>query len=913
MFSKAMRQLPGLKGLVRDAADGADSSEATLRNFAQMDEGQVLRELETAREGLTAAEAAARLKSCGPNVVSSKKPPSWWLLLLMVIPNPFNLLLGFIAVISVASPDRSWETFGVLMAMIIISSGVRFWQEYRSIISVVKLQNSVTTNAKVLRRQGPQTSKASEAGAAAPPAEMDIHEKNVVVGDILLLSPGDSVAADCLLLESNYLRISQSSLTGESMPVTKAPVTQLDQKHCDSLFDLQNIAFMGTSVVSGRGVALVLKTGDGNYIASILKQLSMKREPNAFQRGIRNVSYMLIGFMLTMVPIVLGISGYVTGDWGQAALFSVSVAVGLVPEMLPAIVNTNLARGAHLLSKKKAIVKRLDAIQNIGAMTVLCSDKTGTLTKDEVHMSDYVDCAGLVNSDVFQLAYINAASQQGQGNAMDAAIMRHQDEADTPITIPYYKSVAVVPFTFERRRASCVIRGYTQFQMLVCKGAFDEVLGLCNRVRRGVREEFLDVASRQALTAQANSLAGNGYRVLLVATRKVPTFDADDEEAMEALESSMTLEGLVTFLDPVKDDAQESVARLRAAGVETKVLTGDNLGVAINICQAINLGGEIESDDMEAITGPDLAELDGDAFDDTVRRCKVLAKLTPTQKGQVIRSLRKAGHCVGMLGDGVNDCVALRAADVGISVDSGSRAAKDAADVILTEKGLDIIADGVRVGRVTQGNSIKYIKMVASSNFGNVFSILIASSWLPFTPMSSLQLLVQNLLYDVSQIAIPWDRMDEEYLTEPKRWATRDLLRFIIVLGPTSSVIDMATFCTGWFYYGVQSADDADAVSLFQTHWFLQGLLTQTLIVHLLRTEKIPVVQSRAARCLVFATCAIMLIGFIVPYVPPFRAVLDMVRPADTFVGILAALLVAYCVEVQLVKMLYIRLFKVWL
>ncbi|KAM0518695.1 hypothetical protein ACHAP6_006675 [Verticillium nonalfalfae] len=886
-----------------------DSAESRIRQYAEMDEIQLLAEFHSVRHGLTTTEAADRRKIHGLNIVSSKKPPSWWLLLLLVLPNPFNLLLTFIAIISVASPGRSWDTFAVLMAMVVISSAVRFWQEYRSIMSVAKLQSSVTADVKVRRRP-------STAGASPElPMDVHVHEKDIVPGDIVVLSPGDTIAADCILLETNYLRISQSSLTGESMPITKAPATFGDEKTRDiSLFDLTNVAFMGSSVVSGSGFAVVIGTGNDTFIASTLKQLSKRRDLNAFQRGIRNVSYMLIGFMLVMVPIVLAISGKVTGDWGQAALFSISVAVGLVPEMLPAIVNTNLARGAHILSKKKAIVKRLDAIQNLGAMSILCSDKTGTLTKDEVVMRHNVDCAGLDHRGALQLAYINAFSQGNQGNNMDAAIIKYRDEIAKDVDIPFYEKVAVSPFTFERRRSAAIVRGITKAQMLICKGAFEEILGLCIRVRRGIKDEPIDAATRSALTAEAGRLAVSGYRVLMVATRQIPDFVHDDEDSFENIESNMTLEGMLTFLDPVKDDAAESVARLRASGVEVKILTGDNLGVAVNICQAINLVDMVDHDDLQAITGPELARLEGtDEYDEMVLKCKVFAKLTPMQKAQIVNRLKAAGNCVGMLGDGVNDCIALRAADVGVSVDSGTRAAKDSADVILTEKGLDIIADGVRVGRVTQGNSIKYIKMVASSNFGNVFSILIASSWLPFTPMSSLQLLVQNLLYDVSQVAIPWDRMDDEYLEQPKQWASLDLLRFIIVLGPTSSTIDMCTFCIGWFYYGIQSADDASAVSLFQTHWFLQGLLTQTLIVHLLRTAKIPVFQSRAAPILVFATCGIMLIGFIVPYIPPFWPILDMVRPADTFVGILAAELVAYCIIVQFVKMAYIRVFNSWL
>lgn len=896
---KPTRLLDVIRGRRQNALASASAEEA-LRSMAQMDPDALFSTLDTSSHGLTEHEASRRLQAGGANIISFKKPPSWWLLILKIIPNPFNLLLGVIAVISVASPQPSWETFGVLIFMIFISCAVRFWQEYRSVISVANLQNSVSSNVTV-RRQ-------TDVGSSN---DVEIPESKVVVGDVLLLTPGDVVAADCLILEANYLRVGQSNLTGESMPVTKCPYGQVNEKRLDTLFDLTNIAFKDTSVVSGSGMALVLKIGDNSYIASIIKQLAAKRETNAFQKGIRKVTYLLIGFMITMVPIVLAISGLVTGDWGEAVLFSISVAVGLVPEMLPAIVNANLARGAHLLSKKKTIVKRLDAIQNIGAMTVLCSDKTGTLTKDEVHLDSFVDCQGVMHTDVFQLAYVNAMCQDTQGNAMDKAIVQHQKQAVIPVTIPQYTKFAVLPFTFERRRSSCIVKGYTKCTMLICKGAFDEVLSLCTKIRHNGKDEPLDTVRRQALINQSEKLDARGFRVLLVARKQIPEADIGAAESMQDLEASMTLEGLLTFLDPVKDDALESVTRLRVAGVETKVLTGDNLAVAINICQQINIAGDLESDDIEAITGPDLSVLEGEVFDETVSRCKVFAKLTPSQKSDVIHSLKKAGHCVGMLGDGVNDCLAIKAADVGISVDSGSRAAKDAADVILTEKGLNIIADAVRIGRVTHGNSIKYVKMVASSNFGNVFSILIASSWLPFTPMSSVQLLLQNVLYDISQIAIPWDRMDEEYLEQPKQWSSGDLLRFIAVLGPTSSVIDVATFCTGYYFYGIDTAKSN--VALFQTHWFLQGLLTQTLIVHLLRTPKIPFIQSRAAKPLVLSTCLIMAVGFCIPYIPVLDQVFRMTRPANSYVGILAALLLAYCIEVQIVKMVYIRVFKKWL
>jgi len=745
--------------------------------------------------------------------------------------------------------------------------------------------------------------------------EKAVREKDLVPGDIVLLSPGAVVPADCLILEALFLRISQSTFTGESKPVPKVALSNSDKDA--ALFDLANIAFMGTSVISGNGVALVLRTGDDVLIATMTKELEERREVNTFQKGIQSVSWMLIAFMAVMVPIVLCISGKTTGNWMNAAFFSISVAVGLVPEMLPAIVNANLAHGAYLLSKKKAIVKRLDSVQNLGAMSVLCSDKTGTLTKDEIAIYHCLDCSGEEDLGVLRLATIDASAQGSHGNNMDTAILNFRTRDGTPVNIAQHEKVATIPFNFERRRSACIVRSATGANVLICKGAFDEVLALCSYARNGAQAAPLDAKSRKSLLERANTLNVDGFRVLLVATKQLIRVDIEDEDRLEDLESHMTLEGMLSFFDPPKDDAAKSIAQLKALGVEVKVLTGDNLAVALNVCQKLELLGRsetVDSDDVQAITGPELARLeDTNELDAVVRSCRVFAKLTPNQKGLVVASLRRADHCVGMLGDGINDCIALRRSDVGISVDSGAGVAKDCADLILTEKGLGIIVNGVTLGRVTHGNTLKYIKMVASSNFGNVFSILAASACLPFTPMTSLQILTQNLLYDISQIAIPWDRVDVEYLQQPKLWRTLDLLRFIIVLGPTSSTIDICTFCLGWFFYGVQTANDANAVKLFQTHWFLQGLLTQTLIVHLLRTAKMPFFQSCASRVLVVSTIIIMAIGFALPWIPSFQSALSFVQPAVSFVGFLAAELLVYCIEVQLVKMVYIRVFGVWL
>lgn len=675
------------------------------------------------------------------------------------------------------------------------------------------------------------------------------------------------------------------------------------------LFDLQNVVFMGTGVVSGSGLGLVIRTGDDAFIATIMKQLNKSRPLNSFQRGIRNVTYLMIVFMLVMVPIVLVINGKITGDFGQAALFSVSVAVGLVPEMLPAIVNANLARGAFTLAKKKAIVKRLDAIQNLGGMTVLCSDKTGTLTKDKIVLCDYIDALGNEAKRVLKLAIINAFHQTGKKNSIDEAILEHNGEEYKNVG----KKLAEIPFTFESRRSSAIVQSPNKIQ-LICKGAFEEVSSLCDFIRIGADVVSFDAYYRQALTSRATDFNNDGYRVILVASREVEKYELGDTEISSDMASHLIVEGLLTFLDPPKDDALASVTRLRELGVDVRVLTGDNMGVALKVCKALDIVSRDNAlDDIQAISGPDLARLEGQDFHDMVQRVKIFAKLTPTQKGEVVLSLKAAGHSVGMLGDGINDCVALRHADAGISVDSGMAVAKDCADIILTEKALSIIVDGVITGRITHGNTIKYIKMVASSNFGNVFSILAASAWLPFEPMTSLQILIQNLLYDISQIAIPWDRLDEEYLATPHAWDVKDLLRFIVILGPTSSTIDICTFLLNWFYFDIRSADDTYGVKLFHTHWFIEGLLTQTLIVHLLRTAKVPVLQSRASRILVASTVTIMLVGFTIPWIEPIANALGMVRPKPQFVGFLVAELTLYCIEVQLLKMVYIKLFGKWL
>jgi Mg2+-importing ATPase len=875
----------------------AATREALLR-VAAADPSGITTLFKTDVTGLELQDVINRRKRAGRNILSTKKALAWWQLLLIVIPNPFNILLGLIAIISVSTPPPSWSTFLIIMIIVLISCIVRFWQEYRSSIAVVRLLSGVTTEVTVRRREGVKDT------------ELAVDVTELVPGDIILLNPGDNVPADCLLLETSHLQIAQSSLTGESEPVSKTN-RLMPSKSNEALFDLDNIAFMGTSVISGSATALVVATGDNAFIASITKQLNKKRPISAFERGIRHITYMMMGFMIIMVTIVLVIQGKLSHNWGNAALFSVSVAVGIVPEMLPAIVNTNLARGAFLLSNRRSIVKRLEAVQNLGGMTVLCSDKTGTLTKDKITLCHYENCDGDESKHVLQLAYTNAIFQSGKKNSIDSAIINklQNDEGLKPVILG--ERISEISFDFEKRRSSAIIRNTSGKVILICKGAFEEILSLCNKISVGVEMKTLDRARSRNIFQRAHAKNDDGYRVLAVATRTLSSVDLDEDDRLGDLESDMTFEGLLTFLDPPKEDAADSITALQNLGVEVKVLTGDNLRIASRVCRSLNIASRDLEGGLRAITGPELARLEGD-FHETVRSCTIFAKLTPTQKGDVVMSLKKTGQVVGMLGDGINDCVALRDADVGISVDSAVNVAKDCADVIMTEKDLSIIVAGVRTGRITHGNTMKYIKMVASSNFGNVFSVVIASTWLPYQPMSSLQILMQNLLYDVSQVALPWDHMDEEFLQIPRSWNTWDLLRFIIVLGPTSSTIDMCTFSFNWFYYGIRTAS-SPLVPRAHTHWFLEGLLTQTLIVHLLRTAKVPFFQSWASPVLITSTLVIMTVGLVIPYIKPVAHALGMMQPASSFLGFLAAELVLYCFEVQLVKVVYKKIFGTWL
>lgn len=711
-------------------------------------------------------------------------------------------------------------------------------------------------------------------------------------GDVILLSAGDMIPADCRILSAKDLFVSQAAMTGESMPVEKFPL----QKNLEetSALELDNIVFMGTNIVSGSAQAVVLSTGIQTYFGALAHRVTATdRSTTAFQMGVNKVSWLLIRFMLVMAPVVLFINGFTKGDWAEAFLFALSVAVGLTPEMLPMIVTSTLAKGAVFLSKKKVIVKRLDAIQNFGAMDVLCTDKTGTLTQDKIFLSQHIDVQGEKSDFVLMQAFLNSYYQTGLKNLLDVAVLEAVDE-QIKIQKLRYKKLDEVPFDFDRRRMSVVVKTLQQKARMITKGAVEEMLKVCRYIEVNGKVEPLTKQREVAIEALTQRYNRDGLRVVAVAYRE---FKNHQENYSVVDENDLILIGYITFLDPPKESAKEAVQSLQAHGVTVKVLTGDNEFVTQKVCREIGLNYD------QVLLGGVIETLTDQQLKRAVEQYHIFAKLSPVHKERIVEQLKANGHVVGFLGDGINDAAAIRAADIGISVDTAVDIAKESADLILLEKSLMVLEKGVIEGRRTFANMLKYIKMTASSNFGNVFSVLIASAFIPFLPMLPIHLLIQNLLYDVSQIVIPFDNVDEELIAKPQRWQPEEVGRFMLVFGPISSIFDMITFGLMWFVF---SANTPEHQTLFQSGWFVVGLLTQTLIVHMIRTAQIPFIQSRAATPLLIMTAVIMCIGIFLPMGPLASYLKLQALPLSYFLY-LPVILGAYMCVTQWVKKIYIR------
>jgi len=860
------------------------------------------------QDGLTELDAAARLQRQGHNEVAHDKPPHAIVQFLQALNNPFIYVLLTLGAISFVTdywlPLQAGEEVDltkviIIMTMVLLSSLLRFWQEHRSAKSAEALKAMVRTTATVLRR----------AQVGAQPTLREVPMRELVAGDIVQLSAGDMIPADIRLIESRDLFISQAVLTGEALPVEKYDTLgDVAQKSASSfavdqgnLLDLPNICFMGTNVVSGRAKAVVVATGPRTYFGSLAKAIVGSRAQTAFDRGVNSVSWLLIRFMLVMVPIVFFLNGFSKGDWGDAFLFALAVAVGLTPEMLPMIVSANLAKGATAMAKRKVVVKRLNAIQNFGSMDVLCTDKTGTLTQDKIILEHHVNTFGQRDDAVLSLAWLNSYHQSGMKNLMDQAVV--QFSAQNPkFQVPFaYSKIDELPFDFVRRRLSIVVKDAADDHLLVCKGAVEEMLSISTHVLEAGAAVPLDQRRRQELLAIANDYNEDGFRVLVVATRNIPNAVAR-RQYTTADERNLVIQGFLTFLDPPKETAGPAIAALQQIGVAVKVLTGDNAVVTSKICRQVGL------DPGQPLLGVDIETMDDATLLRRVEERTVFAKLTPLQKSRVLKALQANGHTVGFLGDGINDAPALRDADVGISVDSGTDIAKESADIILLEKSLMVLEEGVLKGRETFGNIMKYLNMTASSNFGNVFSVLVASAFIPFMPMLAIHLLLQNLMYDISQLALPWDKMDKEYLAKPRKWDAKNIGRFMLWIGPTSSIFDITTFALMWYVF---AANSVEMQTLFQSGWFIEGLLSQTLVVHMLRTRKIPFFQSTAAWPVLLMTCVVIALGIYVPFSPLGTLVGLQPLPLAYFPWLVGTLL-SYCCVAQLMKTIYIRRFKQW-
>jgi Mg2+-importing ATPase len=847
-----------------------------LIESAYADAATVFERLNTNVNGLTAADAEARLEQYGPNIVAKEKRVSWLKRLWDNVRNPLVILLLVLGLVSYLTGDLRATL--MMAAMVVLGVALRFVQESRADSAAEKLKAMVSTTATVLRDGRRQ----------------EIALQELVPGDIVFLSAGDMVPGDVRLLTVKDLFVNQATLTGESLPVEKSAGRATDP-HLGAL-ELTNIAFLGSNVESGTATAVVVQTGRETYLGSLASSIVGQRAETSFDKGVNSFTWLMIRFMMVMVPVVFLANGLSKGNWLEAFMFGLAVAVGLTPEMLPMIVTVNLSKGALAMSRKKVIVKRLNAIQNFGAMDVLCTDKTGTITEGRIVLEKHLDVSGNTSHRILEYAYLNSFYQTGLKNLLDVAVLNHVDLQEQVVVRGQYQKVDEIPFDFARKRMSVVVADDQGRHILICKGAVEEIFGICTYVE--VKGEVLERAPQYDTRRQelVRALNAEGFRVIAVAYKEIAAGNGGREYSVRD-ESGLTLLGFLAFLDPPKATAPEALAKLAAHSVGVRILTGDNEVVTLSICQKVGLpvGRVLLGAAIEEMTDTQLAE--------AVEGTTVFAKLSPAHKERIIQALHARGHVVGFMGDGINDAPALRAADVGISVDSAVDIAKESSDIILLENSLLVLEEGVIEGRKVFGNIIKYIKMAASSNFGNMFSVIGGSVLLPFLPMLPIQVLANNLLYDLSQTTIPTDQVDAEWLAVPRKWAIDDIRRFILFIGPISSIFDYLTYGMMLFVFNAWGNP-----ALFHTGWFVESLFTQTLIIHVIRTNKIPFIQSRASWPLIGTSLAIVTFGAWLT-VSPLAGALGLVRLPALYWPLLAAMLVAYIVLTQIVKTWFNRRF----
>ena len=859
--------------------------EKNLKRYSKLKKEELFKEYNTSEAGISIVDLEERLEEYGKNTIDVKNNNTIWHRLKEAFINPFNIVLILVALVTfvtdvIITKPSDYSTFILIISTILVSATISFVEQAKSDKAAKKLQSMILNKIDVIRDEV-QTIEDVE---------------NIVPGDIVKLSSGDMMPGDVRFLETKDLFIDQASLTGESNPVEKFSVL----KGSDEVTELSNIGFMGTNIVSGFATAIVLSTGNNTYFGNMAKSLYSVNEKNSFEKGVDDVSKLLIKFMVVMIPIILIVNIVTKGDWWESLLFAITIAVGLTPEMLPVIMTSTLAKGAVEMSKKKTIVKRLNSIQTFGQMNILCTDKTGTLTEDEIVLEKYMDVVGNENIRILKHAFLNSYFQTGLKNLIDVAIISRAEKEKLNILKEKYVREDEIPFDFSRRRMSVVLRDENGKRQLITKGAVDEVMSICSFIDiDGQAKEMTEEARKRAYSVYKKYNA-EGLRVLAVAQKNeihgVETFGIQDE-------SNMVLIGFVGFLDPPKASAKQAISALKKHGVETVVLTGDSEGVALNVCNRVGIPIE------NRLTGKDIENMTDEELKEITPKCHLYSKLSPFQKQRVVRIYQENGNTVGYMGDGINDSPPLKQADVGISVDTAVDIAKETADIILLEKDLNVLEEGVINGRKTFTNILKYIKMATSGNFGNMMSVIIASIFLPFLPLLPIHILIQNLLCDFAQIGMPFDNVDSEYLEKPKQWNTVGIKKFMFVFGTISTVLDILCFLVLWF---VLKFDSVEKATLFQTGWFAFGIISQTLIIHMFRTHKTPFIKSKSSKHLLVSTFAITIITLIITFTN-IATVFDLSKLPAIYLLWIFVLLFIYALLIQIFKRIYMRVNEEWL
>lgn len=850
----------------------------TYKKISKLTIEQIFEKLGTGKNGLSEAKANSIYKENGPNLYIKDNKKSWFYFFVMSFKDPFILVLLGLAVINYMLGDHLGSY--IIVAIACISAIIRFVQDYQEYLFNRKLKSKIYSTANVLRGG----------------VEKNVKESKVVVGDVVVLNAGSIIPGDVYLIDAKDLFVNESIFTGESTPVEKTVAAN----NSSNIFDISNICLMESSVISGSGIGVIINTGTQTYIGSMGKELSKDHIETSFDVGMKSITKLLLAYMLGTVLFVLIVDGVVKQNVEEAIMFALSVAVGITPSMLPMIVNVNLAKGSKSLANKKVLVKRMEAIQNLGSMDILCTDKTGTLTENNIVLQKYINVNGDEDLSVLKYAYLNSYFSTGVKNIIDKAIMSYAQKNKVDTLSKGYKKIDEIPFDYSRKKMSVVVKNHAGAKMIT-KGAVEVILESCNSVKYKEKIYYLTKTMKEKVLKKSLELENEGMQVIGLAEKNDvlsrKSFGVNDEK-------DMVFVGFVGFFDPPKKDVKNVIKKLRDYSVEIKILTGDSEAAVRTVCAAVGI------DENKIINGSKLDKFSDKKLSEIVEKYDVYARLDPLQKERVIQALKVNGHVVGYMGDGVNDAPSLHIADVGISVNKATDIAKESGDLILLEKSLNVIFDGVVEGRKTYANIIKFMKMALSDDFGDVFSILIASTFLPFLPLLPIQMLIQDFIYDFSQIGIPYDNVDEEYLLKPKKWDTKDISRFMFIMGIVSSTIDVAAFAIFWFILGYNNNGMA---SYFQTAWFVLCLLTELLVIHNVRTAKRPFIESRASKPLTLLSILSMALTILIPILlSPINTFGFVILPPRYYLWA-GILLIAYILIVSIIKKIYIKKYGKWL